>query len=304
MSNHTASSTKPRLVGIVAAFLTPMRDGGTRVDPEATRRLVAWLVEKGIHGLYVAGTTGEGLYLTPEEHRDLTRAVVQAARGIPVVVHVGALTTAEAVALARQAVQAQATALAAIPPSYYSMTREELLAYFTAVGRAAEPLPLYLYNIPSHARNDLSPALVREIRRAVPNVAGIKDSSGFPGRISELVKAMGPDFDVVCGNDENDLSAFQDGAVGIVSSGAGFFPELYLELHAAWKAGRLAEAQAAQARIIAMQEALGNGERLGWYKYVLAERGIPIGGVRAPLLDPGPADREAIRRRLKELKLL
>jgi dihydrodipicolinate synthase/N-acetylneuraminate lyase len=304
MSSPIAPSSKPALVGVVAALLTPMRDSGTRVDPEATGRLVAWLVEKGVQGFYIAGTTGEGLYLTPEEHRDLTRAVVKAARGIPVVVHVGALTTAEAVALARQAVQTQAAAVAAIPPCYYSVTREELLAYFTAIGKAAEPLPLYLYNIPSHARNDLDPALVTEIRQGAHTVTGIKDSSGFPGRIAELVKAMGPGFDVLCGSDEKDLSAFREGAVGIVSSGAGIFPELYLELHAAWNAGRLAEAQAAQARIIAMQEALGNGARLGWYKYVLAERGIPIGGVRAPLFDPGPSEQEAIRRRLTELKLL
>ena len=304
MSSSAASSTKPRLAGIVAALLTPMRDGGTRVEPEAAERLVAWLVEKGIHGLYIAGTTGEGLYLSPEEHRDLTRAVVKAAHGVPVVAHVGALTTSAAEALARQAVLTGVTAVAAIPPPYYSMTREELLAYFTAIGKAAEPLPLYLYNIPSHARNDLSPALVREIRQAVPNVAGIKDSSGFAGRIADLVETMDPGFDVVCGNDEEDLSAFQDGAAGIVSSGAGIFPELYLELHSAWKAGRLAEAQAAQVRIVAMQEALGNGARLGWYKCVLAERGIPVGGVRAPLLDPSPGDREAIRKRLAEMKLI
>lgn len=304
MSSPTPSSSKPRLAGIVAALLTPMRDGGTRLDIEATSRLVSWLVDRGIHGLYIAGTTGEGLYLTPGEHRDLARAVVKAARGVPVVAHVGALTTAQAVALARQAVRAGATAVAAIPPPYYSMTREELLAYFAAIGKAAEPLPLYLYNIPSHARNDLNPALVAEIRNAVPNVAGIKDSSGFPGRIADLVRTLGPEFAVVCGNDGKDLSAFQDGAAGVVSSGAGVFPELYLELHAAWKAGRLADAQAAQARIVAMQEALGKGARLGWYKYVLAERGIPVGGVRAPLLDPGPADQEGIRKSLKELKLL
>ena len=294
----------PRLAGIVAALLTPMRDGGTRLDPEAIARLVSWLVDRGIHGLYIAGTTGEGLYLTPEEHRELTRAVVKAARGVPVVAHVGALTTAQAVTLARQTAQAAATAVAAIPPSYYSVTREEILAYFTAIGKAAEPLPLYLYNIPSHARNDLPPALVKEIRQAVPTVVGIKDSSDFPGRIPDLVRTLGPDFDVVCGNDEKDLSAFQDGAAGIVSSGAGIFPELYLEMHAAWKAGQLPDAQAAQARIVAMQEALGNGARLGWYKYVLAERGIPVGGVRAPLLDPGPTDRKVIRKSLKELKLL
>ena len=304
MSSAAASSRKPHLAGIVAALLTPMKGGGSSVDPEATSRLVSWLVERGIHGLYIAGTTGEGLYLSPDEHRDLTRAVVKAARGIPVVAHVGALTTAQAVALARQAVQADATAVAAIPPPYYSMTREELVAYYTAIGKAAEPLPLYLYNIPSHARNDLPPAVVGEIRRAISNVVGIKDSSGFPGRIPELVKTMGPDFDVVCGNDETDLAAFQDGATGIVSSGAGIFPELYLELHAAWRGGRLLDAEAAQARIIAMQEALGNGARLGWYKYVLAQRGIPVGGVRGPLLDPSPADQEAIRKNLKELKLL
>jgi dihydrodipicolinate synthase/N-acetylneuraminate lyase len=277
---------KPALAGVIAALLTPMRDGGTHLDLPATHRLVGWLVERGIHGLYVAGTTGEGLYLRLEEHRDLVRAAVRAARGVPVVAHVGALTTGEAVALSRQAVDAGATAVAAIPPCYYALTREEILHYYTAVGQAAEPLPLYLYNIPSHARNDLTLALVKEIRQAVPTVAGIKDSSGFPGRIADLVKTMGPGFDVVCGNDEKDLGAFQDGAAGIVSSGAGIFPELYLELHAAWKAGRLAEAQAAQARIAAMQEALGDGARLGWYKYVLAERGIPVGGVRAPSSTP------------------
>jgi 4-hydroxy-tetrahydrodipicolinate synthase len=281
-----------------------MKGRGGSVDPEATSRLVSWLVERGIHGLYIAGTTGEGLYLSPEEHRELTRAVVKAAAGIPVVAHVGALTTARAVALALQAFQGGVSAVAAIPPPYYSMTREELVAYYTAVGKAAEPLPLYLYNIPSHARNDLPPAMVAELRRTVPTVVGIKDSSGFPGRISDLVRTMGPDFDVVCGNDEEDLAAFQDGAAGIVSSGAGIFPELYLELHAAWKAGRLAAAEKAQARIVAMQEALGNGARLGWYKYVLARRGVPIGGVRAPLLDPSPAEAHMIDTSLKDLDLL
>jgi dihydrodipicolinate synthase/N-acetylneuraminate lyase len=280
-----------------------MKEGGARLDLDATDRLVAWLVEKGIHGLYIAGTTGEGLYLAPDEHWELTRAVVKAARGIPVVVHVGALTTATAVTLARQAVRAEATGVAAIPPPYYSLTPAELVTYFWAIGKASEPLPLYLYNIPSHARNDLPPALVKEIRQSVPNVAGIKDSSGFPGRIIDLVKTLGPGFDVVCGNDGEDLNAFQNGAAGIVASGACVFPELYLNLHASWRSNRLAEAQAAQARIVAMQEALGNGARLGWYKYVLAKRGVEIGQVRAPLLGPTATEQEAIQMSLKELKL-
>jgi len=301
---NAASSRIPVLQGVIAAMLTPMRDAGTRVDVEAATRLVSWLVDRGIHGVYVAGTTGEGLYLSPDEHREIARAVVKAARGVPVAVHVGALTTAEAVALARQAVQAEATAVAAIPPPYYSLTREEILAHFTAVATAAEPLPLYLYNIPTHARNELPPAFVAECGRRIPSVRGIKDSSGVAGRIQDLVKTLGPGFDVVCGNDDKILHAFQSGAAGIVASGASVFPELYLEVHACWKAGRTADAQAAQARIVAMQQALGSGARLGWYKYALALRGIRVGGVRAPLSDPGPAEQEAIRKGLRELKLL
>jgi 4-hydroxy-tetrahydrodipicolinate synthase len=298
------STQRPHLTGVIAAMLTPMRDGGTHVDLDATNRLADWLVERGVHGLYIAGTTGEGLYLTPDEHQALTRAVVQAAKGIPVAAHVGALTTAQAVSLARQAVQAGATAVAAIPPPYYSLTREELVAYFTTIAAAAAPLPLYLYNIPSHARNELPPAFVAELGKAIPTVGGIKDSSGFPGRIPELVRTLGPAYDVVCGNDDKVLNAFQVGAAGIVASGASLFPELYLELHAAWKAGRIPEAETAQAKIVAMQLALGNGARLGWYKYVLAQRGIPVGGVRAPLLDPTAAEQATIRERLTELKLL
>jgi len=289
---------------VIAALLTPMRDTGTRVDVEAATRLVSRLVDWGIHGLYVAGTTGEGLYLAPDEHRELARAVVKAARGVPVAVHVGALTTAQAVALARQAVQAEATAVAAIPPPYYSLTRDELLAYFTAIAKAAEPLPLYLYNIPSHARNELPPAFAAECGRRIPSMRGIKDSSGVAGRIPDLVKTLGPGFDVVCGNDDKILHAFQSGAAGIVASGASVFPELYLEVHACWKAGRTEDAQSAQARIVAMQQALGSGARLGWYKYALALREVPVGGVRAPLSDPSPAEQEAIRKSLRELKLL
>jgi dihydrodipicolinate synthase/N-acetylneuraminate lyase len=280
-----------------------MTAAGTQVDLDATTRLAGWLVERGVHGLYIAGTTGEGLYLSPEEHQALTRAVVRAAKGTPVAAHVGALTTAQAVVLARQAVQAGATAVAAIPPPYYSLTQAELLAYFTAIAAAAAPLPLYLYNIPSHARNELPPALVAELGRIIPTVGGIKDSSGFPGRIPDLVRTLGAAYDVVCGNDDKILNAFQVGAAGIVASGASLFPELYLDLHAAWKAGNTQEAETAQAKIVAMQLALGNGVRLGWYKYVLAQRGIPVGGVRAPLLDPTAAEQATIRERLQELKL-
>jgi 4-hydroxy-tetrahydrodipicolinate synthase len=222
---------------------------------------------------------------------------------VPVAVHVGALTTAEACDLARHAARSDAAAVAAIPPSYYASTPRELAAHYRAIAAAAAPLPLYLYNIPSHARNDLTPHLVRELRAAIPAIAGIKDSSGKPERTKELVQACGPDFVVINGSDELDLASFQAGASGIVASGAGLFPELYLDLYAAWEAGRPADAEAAQRRIVAMQEALGNGARLGWYKEVWRLRGVPLGGVRAPLLPATPEEAGAVRKNLTALGL-
>jgi dihydrodipicolinate synthase/N-acetylneuraminate lyase len=262
------------------------------------------LVDRGIHGLFIAGTTGEGLLLTCEEREALAEAVLGAARGVPAVVHVGALTTAQAVELTGHAVRQGATAVAAIPPSYYAVTREDLLAYYREICRAAGPLPVYLYNNPSHIRNDLTPEIVTELRRALPNLAGIKESSGDPGRLADLIRSAGPGFDVICGSDELGLAAFQAGATGLVSSGAGIFPELYLTLYSAWQSGRAAEAEVAQGRIDAMQRVLGNGARLDWYKYAWALQGLPIGGVRPPLASPSPEEKETINRGLKALGLL
>lgn len=167
--------------------------------------------------------------------------------------HVGALTTAEATTLAAHAARAGAAGVAAIPPSYYAVTPEELQVYYQAIARAAEPLPLYLYNIPSYARNDLALPLVSALRRAIPAIQGIKESSDDPGRIAGLVRAGGSAFEVISGNDGFAWAAFQAGAQGLVSSAAGIFPEVYLALYGACQADRTADAEAAKARVTALQ---------------------------------------------------
>lgn len=291
------------LHGVIAATVTPLDNTGERVDLAAARALTAALVERGVHGLFILGTTGEGLLLSREERQAVLEAVLPAAQGVPVAVHVGALTTATACDLARHAARVGAAAVAAIPPSYYAVTRGELLAHYRAIAAAAAQVPVYLYNIPSHARNDVTPELVHDLRAAIPAVAGIKDSTGEPGRVQRLLEAGGPGFAVINGSDELDLAALQGGAQGIVASGAGLFPELYLALYAAWREQRLADAEAAQRRIVAMQQTLGNGTRLGWYKEVWRLRGLPLGGVRAPLLPATAEEAERVRAGLASLGL-
>ena len=82
--SSTEPTRAPRLGGVIAAMLTPMRDRGTQVDLDATTRLAGWLVERGVHGLYIAGTTGEGLYLSPEEHREPGPGGGEGGRSVPV----------------------------------------------------------------------------------------------------------------------------------------------------------------------------------------------------------------------------
>jgi 4-hydroxy-tetrahydrodipicolinate synthase len=303
MSEPTAGPAGGPLYGVIPALLTPMDARGERLDLPAARELVGRLVASGVHALYALGTTGEAPLLTTAERQAFLEAILPVAGRVPVGVQVGALSTTEACALARHAAQAGAAAVAAIPPSYYAVTPREILEYYRAIARAAAPLPLYLYNIPSHARNDLKPAFVRDLREAIPAVAGIKDSTGNPDRVKQLVRALGAGFGVINGNDELDLASLQGGACGVVASGAGIFPDLYLGLYAAWREGRTPDAEVAQRKITTMQERLGNGARLGWYKEVWRLRGLPLGGVRAPLLGPTPAEAEAIRESLALLGL-
>lgn len=303
MSEPIAGPAHGPLYGIIPALLTPMDARGERLDLSAARELVGILAARGVHALYALGTTGEAPLLTTAERQSFLEAILPAAGSVPVAVQVGALSTAEACALARHAAQAGAAAVAAIPPSYYAVTAREILEYYRAIARAAAPLPLYLYNIPSHARNDLAPPFVRDLREAIPSAAGIKDSTGNPDRVKRLVRAVGPGFGVINGSDELDLASLQSGACGVVASGAGIFPELYLTLYDAWRGGRVSEAEAAQRKITAMQERLGNGARLGWYKEVWRLRGLSLGGVRAPLLGPTPAESETIRESLAALGL-
>lgn len=276
--------------GVIPAVLTPMSRLDGSVDHPVLERSLDLLIDRGVDAVFVGGTMGEGPLLLTSEREELAQSAVRAANGrVPVGVHVGAMTTTEAIRLARHACDVGAAAVAAVPPFYYGYGHEELRGHFVSIARTVAPLPMYLYNLPAYCRNHISPELLVEAAQEASNIVGIKESSGDLGTLLRFIDAAGDRLDIICGADHLIASAFEHRAIGTVSSGAAVFPELYRPL---LEGG--AAAAAAQRNIDAVQEVLGRGVRVSRYKECWRLQGLDMGTVRPPASDVSHEESEQI----------
>lgn len=142
-----------RVKGVIVPLLTPFDDRG-ELDCPTLVHLVDFLIERGVHGLFPGGTTGEGPLLSTEERLTLAETVVRAANGrLPVIIHTGAITTREAIELTRHAHDCGAAAAALITPYYFRFSAEALFQHFASVCEAVPDYPIYLYNNPAVTNN-------------------------------------------------------------------------------------------------------------------------------------------------------
>lgn len=288
-----------QIAGVIVASLTPMDANGQTLDLAAAQRLAEFLVGQRVGGLFVNGTTGEGPLLSTEERKQHAEAVIAAVGGrIPVIVQVGALTTAESIDLARHAQTAGADAIACITPFFFGYSERELEACYRQLARAVPALDVYLYSIPSRAGNAISPALAERLSSEA-NVVGIKDSSGSIAQLLELLAI--PDFVVLPGADLLAIPALEAGAAGMVSGPAGIFPEPYVALWEAWQARDYAAVVAWQQVIRIISRAVQHGARIDLLKALADLRLSGVGSVRAPLSRPNSDELSALRTKLHTL---
>jgi len=221
---------------VLAAIATPFAgDGG--LDLDAFEAHARWLDEEGLDGLFVAGTTGEGVLLEPEEVQALAARAARAAGSLRVIVQVGRPSTRATVALARRALDAGADGVAAYVPWFYPVTPEQARAHFLALLDAADGAPAFLYNIPPRTVNDLSPALAGELAHA--GFAGMKDSTGDFGRHEEYLAAVRDvgSFELYTGTEPHLVDAVRAGATGSINGLSNCRPELFTALRSALDAG-------------------------------------------------------------------
>lgn len=288
--------------GMTVATLTPY-DAAGRVDVGAARAHAAWLVEQGIPVLAPAGTTGEVLYLEQEEKRQLIRAAVDAAAGrAAVLAGIWSLRPAEIRDLHSAAADAGADGVFLTTPIYYPATDDSIVAFYE-FARSSGPLPVYAYNIPQYAANEVSLAAVERLTSSGA-IAGVKDSTGKPERLEALLRQFSGRLTVFAASDGMALKARQRGADGFISALANIFPRTLLRI---WeRGGREAdpEAAAAQAVVDRLRAAVKGYGGIAALKHLLAHRGFPSHGTRLPFQELDDATRGEVDRVMAELGAL
>jgi 4-hydroxy-tetrahydrodipicolinate synthase len=287
--------------GSIVALITPMR-ADAAVDERALRGLVAWHVAEGTSAVVPVGTTGESPTLTHDEHRRVVDIAIEAAGGrIPVIAGAGSNSTAEAVALARHAKSAGAAACLVVTPYYNKPTQEGLYLHFEAV--AAVGLPVIIYNIPSRSVVDMSVETMARLS-ALPNIAGVKDSTQNLARPLLTRRACGPDFVQLSGEDATAVAFLASGGHGCISVTANVAPRLLADMHAAWQAGDIVRAMAIQDRLLPLHDALFCETSPAPVKFAMHLLGRSAPSCRlpiAPLTEPG---RKRVRQAMIDVGLL
>lgn len=259
---------------VLAAITTPFREDGA-LDLDAFEAHVRWLEEAGLDGLFVAGTTGEGVLLEDQEVEALAGRAAAVAGALRVIAQVGRPSTRATVALARRALAAGAHGVAAYVPWFYPITQEQVGAHFRAVLEAAGDAPAFLYNIPPRTVNDLSPELAGELARA--GFAGMKDSTGDPERHRAYLDAVPEGFEVYTGTEPQIVESVGAGSNGSINGLANCRPELFVALREALAAGEdvsalREEISALKADVKAQSSTVATIKQL--VRERLAERGV------------------------------
>jgi dihydrodipicolinate synthase/N-acetylneuraminate lyase len=207
---------------------------------------------------------------------------------VPILVHVGANTTREARTLAEHAADSGADAVVAIPPIFYPIPDEALLAYFKGLADVTPQLPFLVYDIPHMAINGISPALLRRLMEAIPNFAGVKSSHGDAQMVRRLIDAAGEEAMVLAGNERIALGSLGLGGTGLISGLATAVPEPFVAMMRAYAANDLPAARVEQRRINQLLDLIPSDVRIGAIKAILQQRGVAVG----PAVPPRPMPRD------------
>jgi 4-hydroxy-tetrahydrodipicolinate synthase len=308
MRKETVKKEQPRNPfkpeGIIPAVITPL-DGVGRFSEGAMRKLIDYLIEGGIHGLFVVGTTGEFYGLSQEEKREIFRVTIdQTAGRVPVYAGTSGITTRECVTLTEIAEECGVDAVSVLTPMFITPSQAQLVDHYRTIA-ASTDLPVILYNNPPKTGVALAPATVAKLAET-PNIVGIKDSSGDLTVTAEYLRLTRgqPGFSVLMGRDTLIYGALCYGATGSIASCANVAPRICADIYNKFKAGDMAGALEAQFNLAPLRIAFNIGTFPAVIKESLELLGIAAGSCMAPVGPMTSEERDELRRVLTGMGLL
>ncbi len=283
--------------GIFMAMYSAYDDNGN-VDRERVKKLARYYADKKVKGLYVGGSSGEGILQNEEERKIVAEAVMEeVGKELTIIVHVGANSTPESVRLAQHAEKIGADAVSSIPTIYYRLSPASVKAHWQAMVDSTN-LPFIIYHIPQTTGFNLPMDLFKEMA-SQEKVIGIKCSAESTFELQQFKAHGGKDFLVFNGPDEQFIAGRSIGADGGIGGTYGVMPELFMTLDKYMKEGKLSEARELQDKVNEIiSSLLSVGSLYGACKYILSLRGIETGIPRLPIL---PIEDENAREMLKKL---
>jgi len=288
--------------GILPALVTPFTEDGKQIDEEAMRKLVNHCVELGVSGVVPCGTTGEFVNMTIEEKKKVIDVVIDEANGkVKVVAGTGASGTDQALEMTKHAKDAGADAALIVTPYYLKPADRGIYEHYDTIASQVD-LPIILYNIPQVTGLSLPWQMVEDLAQ-IPNIVGVKDSSGQLSFILAVLEKVRDKINVLCGHDEVVVAALAAGCSGAILASANVIPDIWVQVYNAIQKGDLQTARELQykvqkiARIIAKSGPVGTKEALNMM-------GMKVGPVRLPLSVGGELmyeEREELRLDLEKI---
>jgi 4-hydroxy-tetrahydrodipicolinate synthase len=289
--------------GILPAMITPLTKE-LKVNIPALRKLIDFLIDGGVHGIFAIGTTGEFYALSNAEYQEILEVTVDQVKGrVPVYAGANAIGTRESIALAKIAEKAGVNALSVLTPYFITVTQNELYNHFAAVAGSTS-LPIILYDNSPKTHLSIKPATVEKLAK-IPNIVGIKDSTGDLTNTADIInRTRGMEFNVMMGRDSLIHAALAYGASGAVAATANVAPKLVSDIYNKYLSGDIAGSLEDQYRLVPLRIAFTLGSFPTVIKESLELLGIEAGPCAAPTGPMTAEEKEQLKKVLKEMKLI
>ncbi|MBC1344085.1 4-hydroxy-tetrahydrodipicolinate synthase [Listeria welshimeri] len=270
---------------VITAMVTPIHPEKDKVCKKRIHHLVNHLIANGSDGLVVAGTTGESPTLSHDEKIKLFRQVIETNAGrAKLIAGTGSNNTAETIAFTKEVAELGGIdAVLVVAPYYNKPNQDGLYTHFVAVAKASD-IPVVIYNIPGRSVVNIEPETIIRLAK-LPNIVGVKESSGNLDNISKIIAETPEDFLVYSGDDSLTLPILAVGGDGVISVASHVVGKEMQEMIQAFARGEVQKAASIHRSLLPIMNGLFAVPNPAPTKYLLNQQGISVGPVRLPLVD-------------------